>query len=161
MKLSREVYEAFLELSRPIVENEAFQRQRAFKQHGTTSIYDHVINVTLHAFKKAYKKKGKYDLKAIVYGGLLHDFFLYDWHVFDHKNGHERFHGFNHPKIALKNAMKVWTLSPKEQNIIRSHMWPLTLFHFPKSKEAWLITLSDKKTSILEIFRIKEELEIC
>ena len=32
-----------------------------------------------------------------------------------------------------------------DENIILSHMWPLTFFTFPRSKEAWLIVRIDKQ----------------
>lgn len=161
MNIDSSIYKEFLEIAGPVISTEEFKRQMAFKQHGNTSVYDHVMHVALRAFTKAYKKKGKYDLKALVYGALLHDYFLYDWHIFDHKNGHKRFHGFNHPKIALNNALKVYDLDKKTKNIIRSHMWPLTLFHIPTSREAWLVTICDKVVSFKETFKIKEDYTIC
>lgn len=161
MKLSKESYEEFCMIANDIINHEKFQRQRAYKQHGKTSVYDHVMNVALRAFSIAVKKRHKYNLKELVYGALLHDFFLYDWHIFDGKNGHKRFHGWRHPKIALINALQNWDLSEKEQNIIASHMWPLTLFAYPKSREAKLVNRCDKIISIKETLRIKEELELC
>ncbi len=161
MNIDSSIYKEFLEIAGPVISTEEFKRQRAFKQHGSTSVYDHVMHVALRAFTKAYKKKEKYDLKALVYGALLHDYFLYDWHIFNHKNGHKRFHGFNHPKIALNNALKVYALDKKTRNIIRSHMWPLTLFHIPTSREAWLVTICDKVVSFKETFKIKEDYNIC
>ena len=45
---------------------------------------------------------------------------------------------------------------PKEKNIIRGHMWPLTLAHPPKSKEAVLVSLADKEIATMEF--VKPEL---
>ena len=56
---------------------------------------------------------------------------------------------FNHPKIALKNAMNIYELSLLEQNIIESHMFPIGLT-LPRYKESWLVNLVDDYFSIYE-----------
>ena len=61
----------------------------------------------------------------------------------------EGYHAFVHPKIALKNAVKLYELNEKEQDIIIKHMWPVTLA-MPKYKETWIITLVDKYSAIQE-----------
>ena len=45
----------------------------------------------------------KVNEKALIRGALLHDYFLYDWHI--KRKGHH-FHGFTHPATALRNAEK-------------------------------------------------------
>lgn len=116
-------------------------------QHGHISTYDHVASVTRLSF---YLNR-RFHLGApdseLVRGAFLHDFYLYDWH---NSASHERLHGFHHPAIALKNAMKRYQLSPVEQNIIKSHMWPLTLFSFPKCRAALIVCLTDKICSAYE-----------
>lgn len=140
----------FLSLTQDILQSTNFQKQKAYIQHGTTTLYEHVSRVALRCYYYAKAKNG-YDLASLVRGALLHDYFLYDWHIYDHKNGHERLHGFKHPAIAVRNASKEFNLNKKEINIIRSHMWPITLFHMPKSKEAWLVDYMDKVQSIYEM----------
>ena len=80
-------------------------------------------------------------------GALLHDYFLYDWHD---KYSHEKLHGFHHPHVALENASREYQLTPRERDIIRKHMWPLTLFHIPRCREAWVVTTADKYCSLKE-----------
>ena len=80
-------------------------------------------------------------------GALLHDYFLYDWHD---KYSHEKLHGFHHPNVALENASREYQLTPRERDIIRKHMWPLTLFHIPRCREAWVVTTADKYCSLKE-----------
>ena len=51
--------------------------------------------------------------------------------------------GFFHPSVALENALKDYELSKKEQDIIKHHMFPLTIIP-PMCREAWLVCLADK-----------------
>lgn len=120
---------------------------KQFIQHGSISTYDHVISVVLLSFYlNRHFHLGASDAE-LVRGAFLHDFYLYDWH----ENGYVgRLHGFHHPEIALKNAMQRYALTPVEQNIIESHMWPLTLFKIPKSREAFIVCFSDKICSSYE-----------
>lgn len=117
-------------------------------QHGRISTYDHVLGVVcLGFYLNRHLRLGASEAE-LVRGAFLHDFYLYDWH----KNGYVgRLHGFHHPMIALKNAMQRYDLTPVECNIIKSHMWPLTLFTIPKSREAVLVCLADKICSCEEI----------
>jgi len=56
-------------------------------------------------------------------------------------------------KEALENAQKFFPqyMTPKIENIILRHMFPLNI-KLPKYKEAWVITMIDKKVS-LKIFK--------
>jgi uncharacterized protein len=82
-------------------------------------------------------KRLSLDCRAIVRGALLHDLFFYDWL----REG-PRLHGFRHPNISLKNARKVTFLSRKEEDIIKKHMWPLTIIP-PFYKESLIVSLVD------------------
>ena len=77
----------------------------------------------------------------------LHDFYLYDWHE---KSAWHRWHGFSHPSRAWKNARRHFPMGAKEENIIRSHMWPLIPWQIPKSREAVIVCLADKCCSLYE-----------
>ncbi len=117
-------------------------------QHGRISTYSHVINVVRFSFYLNRRLHLNAPDKELVRGAFLHDFYLYDWH----KNGYiGRLHGLHHPAIALKNASMRYTLTPCERNIIESHMWPLTLLHFPKYRAAFLVCLADKICSVYEV----------
>lgn len=72
-------------------------------------------------------------------GGLLHDLYLYNS---KDKSAHPGWQCFDHPRAAAKNAQALTDLSPKEKNIILSHMWPLG-GALPRSPEAWLVDLVD------------------
>lgn len=112
-----------------------------FIQHGNVSVYEHCLSVCICSIKIARMLRIRYDLRALIRGALLHDYFLYDWHVNDDPN--RKLHGFFHPSVALENALKDYELSKKEQDIIKHHMFPLTIIP-PMCREAWLVCLADK-----------------
>ena len=81
--------------------------------------------------------------------GCLHDLFLYDWHTHARETG-ERLHGFTHAEKAYKNAGKIFRLNRVERDVIRNHMWPVTLRSVPRTREGWMIVLTDKYSGLLE-----------
>ncbi len=86
-------------------------------------------------------------------GAFLHDFYLYDWHKHSSFRGLRRLfemHGFAHPGSACVNAERCFAITRKEQNIISSHMWPLTFRHVPTCREAVIVCLADKYCAVLE-----------
>ena len=126
------------------------EQMRAFIQHGSVTTYDHVISVAKMSFRMNLFFKAGADEAALVRGALLHDYYLYDWHTWKGP-----LHGPYHPKAALKQAKSDFPdLNAREANIIRSHMWPLTLFHYPKTREAVIVCIADKIVSTQEtLFR--------
>ena len=124
-----------------------FKQTSGFVQHGNTSVMKHCISVAYVSLMIAKKLHIKVDRKALVRGALLHDYFLYDWHE---KSTWHRWHGFSHPSRAWKNARRHFPMGAKEENIIRSHMWPLIPWQIPKSREAVIVCLADKCCSLYE-----------
>jgi uncharacterized protein len=115
-------------------------------------VHSHCISVagcSLAIHEKLEKMGIKSEEKDIIRGALLHDYFLYDWHHHKHDRGLWNMHGFSHPRTALKNAGREYRLSPREQDIIKKHMWPLTIVP-PLCREAWIVTAADKYCSFLE-----------
>lgn len=93
------------------------------------------------------------DETSLAVGAFLHDFYLYDWHKKGTFHGLHRLfemHGFSHPGSACVNARKVFQITQKEQNIITSHMWPLTFRHVPTCREAVIVCLADKYCAVVE-----------
>jgi len=125
---------------------EICQSMKNYIQHGKITTFEHVEFVSKTAFKLNRRLHLKCDEESLVRGAFLHDFYLYDWH----KNESFNFHGLKHHKIALKNANKYFSLTKKEKNIIKSHMWPLTIFSLPLCKEAVIVCLSDKYCALYE-----------
>ncbi|MCH5275821.1 MAG: HD domain-containing protein [Lachnospiraceae bacterium] len=132
-----------------------FNSTRGHIQHGNMTVNAHCMNVAKYslAISDKLEKLGIHCKRnELIRGALLHDYFLYDWHDADHRQPH-KLHGFYHPGIALKNASREYDLTPREQDIIRKHMWPLTVIP-PTCREAWIVTTADKWCSLLETIRI-------
>jgi uncharacterized protein len=122
-----------------------------YLQHSQISCLNHSLTVAYYCYR--WSVAWGLDYRSAVRGALLHDFFLYDWHVTKLTKG---LHGFEHPKIALANAELHFTLNQIEKDIIVKHMWPLTLA-FPLYRESWLVTMMDKYCSLLEIINPNHE----
>ncbi len=129
-------------------ENTRFSENRKYMQHGTKSVYDHCIQVAVKSCELAWKHNMQVSYPELIRGALLHDYFLYDWHAKD--NNTHRLHGYFHAKKALVNAKKDVNLTKIEADIIRHHMFPLNLFHPPRSREAWVVCIADKMCALYE-----------
>ena len=147
-------FDLFYQATEDILTNPLFESQVHYVHHGDVSIYEHVIAVSYRSFVVASKLKR--DAVSTARGALLHDFFLYDWHVEGKKQRKSLFkkHGFTHAKAALKNATTHFTLNRKEQDIILKHMFPLNLVP-PRYFESWIVNLTDTAVTLKEVFRRK------
>lgn len=116
-------------------------------QHSNITCLEHCRHVSYYSFVLC--KMLKLDYKAAARAGLLHDYFLYDWHGCE-----VSWHGFRHPYIALTNADRDFELSARERDIIKKHMWPLTPVP-PKYPESLIVTLSDKYCALIEVIHPK------
>lgn len=129
-----------------------FQKTKSHIQHGNMTVNAHCQNVAKYSLIIRDKLHISCSETELIRGALLHDYFLYDWHDKDHISP-TKLHGFYHPSIALKNASEEYELTPREKEIIKKHMWPLTVVP-PTCKEAWIVTVADKWCSLLETFHI-------
>lgn len=140
----------FNEILSDILSNETVKQMQNYIQHGEISCYTHCYYVAYYTYLIC--KKLKLDYKSAVRGAMLHDLFLYDWHTTSPADINEKgVHAWAHPRIALKNASKIFTLNDTEKDIIRNHMWPVTL-KFPKTKEAFIVSCMDKYSATAETF---------
>ena len=124
----------------------------SYTQHGNTSCLMHSLAVAYYSYRLASRLGAhKFAIPELIRGALLHDYFLYDWHVkpFHEENG---LHGFSHSKTAWQNASKDFDLTLREQDIIKKHMFPLTLTKVPRYRESWIVTTVDKWLSLYEVF---------
>lgn len=123
-----------------------FDESVNYIQHGKTTVREHCINVAHTAYYITHKLKLNVNEKELIRGALLHDYFLYDWHDKSLKNS---IHGYTHPGFALKEAEKDFDLSDIERDMIKHHMFPLTITP-PKTKEGVILCIADKLCAIKE-----------
>lgn len=109
--------------------------------HHDSNILNHVLAVSTLSFRIC--SFFGWNASAAARGGLLHDFFLYNWRDRDDPAKPDGLHGFLHPAIALQNARSRFDVSDLEEDIILRHMWPLTPIP-PKYRESWIIMIADK-----------------
>lgn len=133
-----------------ILASPRMQKERHFMQHGTTNCYEHSICVAYIALRIAQKFHIRVDVRSLVRGCLLHDYFLYDWHKKEDACPH---HTFCHPKVSLKNALEEFELNAIERDIIIKHMFPLCN-KLPKYRESFIITFADKCCAASEIWHL-------
>lgn len=126
--------------------DERLLQMKQFIQHGDVSTYDHCLLVAYYSFLWMRKLHIRCSEDELIRGALLHDYYLYDWHE---KEKWHRMHGFRHPGFALSNAQRDFELSEKEKEIIRKHMWPLTIIP-PTCREAWIVNSADTFISLME-----------
>ena len=122
-------------------------------QHGSVSVFQHSLAVAALCLKLARGLRIRVDENALVRGALLHDYFLYDWHVPDPSH---RWHGFRHPATALRNARRDFNLSPIEEDMIASHMFPMVP-RLPRFRESVILCLADKLCAGQEVLRGRRE----
>ena len=139
----------FYDTVREMLKDPDIRKLQSIPQHKGNNTLNHSIDVAKVSFALAEKLKIRIDERALAKGAILHDYYLYD---IEESGYSDYYHGRNHPETALLNAQEKYELSDTEKNIIRGHMWPLTLFHPPRSKEAWLVSMADKYCAIEEMW---------
>ena len=150
MNRTKQMYEEdreYLDCVEDILEHPVFRSMDQYIQHGETTCKDHCIQVSYRAYQTC--RKHGWDWRASARGGLLHDLFLYDWHVPAKVRGHY-LHGFTHPRTAAENAEKYFSVSEKEKQVILRHMWPLTLVP-PATMAGMAVMWEDKVWGLLEV----------
>lgn len=133
----------FMSVAKPILEHKEFLKTKSIIHHGNTR-YNHSVRVAYLAYRMS--KILGFDIESTIRAGALHDFFL----VRDDKNiARSAKMLIEHPTLAKENAIRYFGINEKEQNIIESHMFPISSVA-PKYKEAWIVTLSDKLVAMFE-----------
>ena len=138
----------YYECVKDLLESNLVLKMDLFVQHGVTSTLSHCISVSFNSYRIA--KLLNLDYVAAARAGLLHDFYLYDWHLLGKEKNLFKKHGYVHSAIALDNAKKYFNISELEEDIILKHMWPLTLTKIPRYRESFLICMVDKYNSTIE-----------
>lgn len=140
----------FFYIVKDLLSNSTVQKMKNYRHHYSSSCYDHCLEVAYWSYLIC--KKLNLDYISAARAGILHDLFLYDWRHSRKNLGLARPHAFIHPEIALNNACELFELNDKEQDIILKHMWPVTLLHFPKYKESYIITFTDKFSALKSFY---------
>ncbi len=139
-QLPKEQKDFFFKEIKKIIYNEEYLKLKNYYHHGTISTYTHAIKVTYLAYCFAVKHNIKLDHRELIRAALLHDLYFYDWH----KQGKGiHLHGLFHPKRAVKNAQRLFSITKNEKRHMAHHMFPLTLIP-PTTKAGWIICLCDK-----------------
>lgn len=118
---------------------------KQWKHHFSVTTYDHSLFVSYVSFRLARRLGCDYKMSARM--GLLHDLYLYDSRDRSAYSGNQCFY---HPMAALNNARALVEMTEKEENIIISHMWPLSKY-LPRSREALIVNLADKFCATVEV----------
>lgn len=143
----------FMGIVKNILDNKEFKKIETIEHHGV-SRFDHSMRVAYYSYKVA--KFMHLDYVKTARGGLLHDFFLSP----EDRTSKDRFIStFVHPKEALETAKLHFDLTKKEEDMIRSHMFPINP-SVPKYAESWIVSTVDKVVAAEELslkfkFKIK------
>lgn len=113
-----------------------------YTHHGINR-YDHCFRVAYHTYK--ITKFLHLNYESATKAAMLHDFWTDE--LEKEKSSMKRF--TTHPSIAVENAKKYFSLTELEEDIIATHMFPITL-RVPKYLESWIVDLVDDGASVYE-----------
>lgn len=128
-----------------LIEHDLVWSMKKFIQHSDINCLEHSFYVSYCSYLVCMQLG--FDYCSAARGGLLHDFFLYDWHI---EKPYKGMHGFIHPFIAFENANKYFYLNKLEKDIIQKHMWPLSI-RLPRYRESFVVAFVDKYCAFMEI----------
>ena len=137
----------FLSIINEFLNDPNYLQINQFIAHGDWTVLDHSLNVATLCYEIGKRKGLNIDYRSLLRAAMLHDFYCYDWHL-PHKG--KRLHGFRHPGFAIKEAKKYFELSSFEIKLIHTHMFPLTFWRLPFSKEARLLVKCDHIAALYE-----------
>ena len=122
-KMDAPDWQNFLRFAGDIYNSPQLQSLEQFEQHFKINRLQHIRSVAYLSF--LVSRKLKLDYRSTARAAMMHDLFYYDWREDDRSH---KLHGYRHPRTALKNAYYLCgKLNKKEADIIRKHMWPLTI----------------------------------
>jgi len=142
--------EEYLQTVRDLLAHPDVQSMRRFAQHGRVDCLIHCLNVSFAGYRVC--RLLGLNSRAAARGGLLHDFFLYDWHK---GNPYKGLHAFTHPRAAAENAGRRFEITDRERDVIAKHMWPLTP-RPPRYPESLVVLIADKLYCVAEAFAPSE-----
>ena len=152
MNITLEEKQRLEDLYQTLLHDEKVQNMKNIPMHRGSNCYYHSFKVAKRARKRALKHRQNLDLNVVLFGAILHDYYLYDWRTDKTKKKH---HGSQHPYIAASQAKRDFNISPEVEKIIKSHMWPLNIKEYPNSREAKVLSYADKTVAIEEAITSK------
>lgn len=137
----------YVNITSDIMANDEFLKLKDMQHHHTTRL-NHSLKVSFYSYKIAKMLRLSYE--EVARAGLLHDFYFEQ--VNEQNNVKDKVMLFTtkHPKNALDNASKHFYLTDIEQDIIKSHMFPVDV-KVPKYAESWIVSAVDKVVSAREM----------
>ena len=139
--MANKEYNEFDELITPFAYHPRVLEMRLYKHHGINR-YDHCFRVAYHTYK--ITKLLGLNYWSATKAAFLHDFFLDE---VQYRKPLARFR--EHPKFAVANTRKYFGLTAMEEDIIKTHMFPVT-FTPPKYLESWIVDMIDDVASVYE-----------
>ena len=130
-----------------ILTSERMQSELNLVHHRHFNCFEHSLSVACVSVWLAKKLKITVNMRSLIRGALLHDYFLYDWRE---GTPGDRMHGFGHARIALKNAKHDYEIDKIHEDIIIKHMFPLNIKP-PRYRESVIVTIADKICATCEI----------
>lgn len=127
-----------------ILSNKEFEKLADINHHGCNR-FDHCVRVSYWSYQLG--KFFRLDYEKIARAALLHDFFFEDNQKLDRKE--KAVTMVKHPEYALANAKKYYKLSDLEEDIISTHMFPVTP-KLPKYIESWMVDIVDDIVAVYE-----------
>ncbi len=133
--------EEFFNIIERIIDNKEFQKTKDITHHGITR-YDHCLRVAYFSYKVS--KFLHLNYQEITEAAILHDFFLNEM---ESENGLDRLR--KHPQIAAENAKKYFNINKRQEDMIKTHMFPITLAP-PTHIGSYIIDIVDDVAAIYE-----------
>ncbi len=138
-------------IMKPILKHEEYQKLKDIGHHGITR-YDHCFRVAYYTYYVTRLLHLNY--REATRAALLHDFFTDEV-----SEENAIFKLRRHPMAAVKKSKKYFEISELEEDIIKTHMFPVT-FTPPKYLESWIVDFIDDISAIYERgFTIKKEIK--
>ena len=136
----------FLNIAKELLGDARVWDMQKYIQHGSISCLEHSFVVSYYSFTLVRKLRMSCDERSLVRGALLHDIF--------YMTGMRQRIGTDCMAFATlfceSQCIARFSISEREQEIIRKHMWPLTVIP-PMCREAWVVNAVDTASGIVEV----------
>ncbi len=149
MTLPNDLPRDFLALVGDILATPEFIRMKGYRHHICGTLYDHSLKVAYLCYRHHRLFGLRTDLRELLRGALLHDYYLYDLHGDGRPHP---LHWWRHAGRALKNATARYPeLTARQRDMIAHHMFPVTPVP-PLTAAGWLVCLYDKVAAVDDRF---------